>query len=511
MPNMFDAASREKMALSSIAFKSVKRFPNAVAHKQPSSAPVVVGACLSAVLVGFATAIVGGTVSALLMIFLVFVSAALSNFRIGVLAAVVLLPLSATRLMPHELLGIKGLNPLNGVLAVTVLAIVLLCTLFPKRVIVPRCPRMMWMYVATILVWGIFGSIHTELIPSQYRLIGVASFDSATGYIRDIVVRPLIILTVSYALGMAVANTKRPETCLVPLFATALVLPAVVVGFVASGRVTLNMLAASNSRGFLSFLGIHANELGLMFNLSFALALFSALSAKTRAVRLVLIGVAALLAIAVVLTFSRGAFLGLLAVCVYLLVRHRRFKIIAGAILVAPFLALLIPQAVIERATTGIATGDMAAISAGRVADIWMPLLPELVAHPLFGQGLSSIMWSDAARRGTILPVGHPHNAYLGMLLDFGIVGAIFILAFFVFLFRFFRRLAADTEGSIWEGYFLGASACVVLLAVQGLTDDRVTPTSAQVFLWLSVGVAIGVKARLDRQINVNKAIPDKK
>lgn len=494
-----------------IGGKSIAQPMTTVTNKHPSSLPLLIIACISAVFISLVTALAGGIASALIMVSLVFVVAALFNFRIGVLTAVAILPLSATRLLPRELFGIKGLNPLNGVVIMSALAIVLLCAFSPKRVVMPRFPKITWVYVGIIIAWGIFGATHAELIPFDLKLRGVAGFDSAGGYMRDVVLKPLVILVVSYMLGVAVANAERPERYLIPLFAGALVLPSVVAGFVASGHVTLTMLAGSHSRGFLSFLGIHANELGLMFNLGFALALFSALSAKTKVARLALIGAATFLAIAVLLTFSRGALLGLSAVCIYLLFKNRRFKIIACAVILAPLLALLLPQAVIERATTGVARGDMAAISAGRVGDIWIPLLPEVIHHPIFGQGLSSTLWSEAARRGAMLPVGHPHSAYLGMILDFGVVGSIFICAFFIFLWRYFRKLATATKGSVWEGYFLGASACVILLAVQGITDDRVTPTFSQIFLWLSFGIAIGMRARLDNKMNFDTTVIVKK
>ena len=35
-------------------------------------------------------------------------------------------------------------------------------------------------------------------------------------------------------------------------------------------------------------------------------------------------------------------------------------------------------------------------MSAGRIDDIWLPLLPELFKSPLWGNGLNSIMWSYA-------------------------------------------------------------------------------------------------------------------
>ena len=44
--------------------------------------------------------------------------------------------------------------------------------------------------------------------------------------------------------------------------------------------------------------------------------------------------------------------------------------------------------------------GGLNAITAGRVDGIWLPLLPEVLKHPIFGTGHSSILWSEAMRNG---------------------------------------------------------------------------------------------------------------
>lgn len=469
--------------------------PHTASRKEPRTA-VLLSACMSAVLVGLATVLVGGITTSLLAVFLAFTSATLFNYRVGVIAVIVLLPLSATRLIPREILGIKGLNPLNGVFAMTAIAVLLICAFFPRKVIVPKVGRLAWIYVGVLVAWAAYGALHVSRIPFAYEVSGLVSFAGPTGYLRDIMIKPLIILSCAYLLAIAVANARQPAGYLVPLFTSSIVLPFIVIGFIATGKVSLSMLASAGSRGFLSFLGIHANELGLMFNMGFALALFSAFAAEKRRVKMLLAAVSVCMACAVVLTFSRGAFVGVVVAMAFLLIKQRRFTVIVCALLVLPFVALLIPDAVVERATTGIGSRDLTAISAGRISGIWLPLLPEFFSSPIFGQGMSSVLWSDAARRGSMLPVGHPHSAYLGMLLDFGVVGSMAIASFFVYLWRYFTRVAKEYKGTIWAGFFQGACGCILILAAQGLTDDRVTPTLPQVYLWLAFGIAVGLNAR---------------
>jgi O-antigen ligase len=138
-------------------------------------------------------------------------------------------------------------------------------------------------------------------------------------------------------------------------------------------------------------------------------------------------------------------------------------------------------------------------ISAGRIEFIWLPLLPELPKSPIFGHGLGSILWSEPMRRGagvTILPVGHPHNAYLGALLDMGIAGLILLCAYFVHVWRSFRALSVDPALSpTLRGFYLGAAAGLASLLISYITDSSLRPGPEQAFLWLAIGMMYGQRA----------------
>ena len=140
-------------------------------------------------------------------------------------------------------------------------------------------------------------------------------------------------------------------------------------------------------------------------------------------------------------------------------------------------------------------------ISAGRIEHIWLPLLPEIQKSPIFGQGLSSILWSDPMRRGAgvlILAVGHPHNAYLGALLDMGIVGLLLLCAYFVHVWRSFRALSLDPAVSpTLRGFYAGAVAGLASLLISYITDSSLTPGPEQAFLWLAIGMMYGQRASM--------------
>ncbi|MGH8738590.1 MAG: O-antigen ligase family protein, partial [Burkholderiales bacterium] len=137
------------------------------------------------------------------------------------------------------------------------------------------------------------------------------------------------------------------------------------------------------------------------------------------------------------------------------------------------------------------------AMSSGRIDGLWLPLLPELWRHPVFGNGLESILWSEPMRQGagvTIIATTHPHNAYLEAMLDMGIVGLTLLGAYFAHVWRGFRALAKDISLSpTLRGFFLGAAAAMLALLTSYLTDSSLRPREAdQAYLWFAIGMMYG-------------------
>jgi len=253
--------------------------------------------------------------------------------------------------------------------------------------------------------------------------------------------------------------------------------------------------------------GMHPNELSLMFNCGLAWALFTA-RAESNLGRLFLWGVSLLMVVALLLTFSRGGFIGMMVVLIAYVVHLRRLNWMLVAAAALGIGALLLPQAVLERVMTGLTTGDLDAVSAGRATLIWPLLLPVIGDHWIFGGGIESILWSPPVRSGALF-VTQPHNAYLALLLDYGVVGGAMILSFYVWRWFDLRRLALSLEGganvaedALWAQFLRATSVMVLVLLAQAVTDNRLTPTASQTVLWLAFGLAFGLRARWrDREL----------
>jgi O-antigen ligase len=171
--------------------------------------------------------------------------------------------------------------------------------------------------------------------------------------------------------------------------------------------------------------------------------------------------------------------------------------ILSGLLL--PVAVVLLPGVVYDRVTTGFGSG-LDTISAGRIDEIWLPLLPDVLQSPIYGHGLGSTLWSEAMHKGagvTISAVGHPHNAYLQALLDMGIVGLVLVCAYFVHVWKGLRASSLDPALSPpMRGFYLGAAAALASLLVSYVTDSSLLPRPEQVFLWLAVGMMYGQRAK---------------
>jgi O-antigen ligase len=313
------------------------------------------------------------------------------------------------------------------------------------------------------------------------------------------VLKPMLLVVFALLVGAAVARSARPERFLLPTVASICITAVIVPVYVLKSGIGLRQLASSESREFLSALGLHANDLGRLYAVAYALLLFTWADARSRGLRLALLVALGLTTLALVLTFSRGAFVALAVVNGLFLLWRFSVKTLVAAALVAAAGLLFAPSAIYERLTAGHG-GGLDAISAGRVNGLWLPLLPEVVRHPLFGNGIGSMLWSDAMRSGAgqmVLVVTHPHNAYLQAALDMGIVGLVLLCAYFAHVWKGLRTLAKDPDmAPELRGFFQGAAVGLAGLLVANFTDSSLTPRPEQAFLWLAIGMMYGYRAR---------------
>ena len=466
-------------------------------HPRARAAAVLAGFTTLGLFWGAAVA-AGGMGAALLCISIVACICCVIDFRVGVMLLIVMMPISASVLFPHAMFGITGLNPLNLLLVAT-LGVFMMRAIgtggmkgfMPKPLLV--------LYIIPIAVGAFIGMWHVPEIPTLFLSSEMIFFNTPATYVRDMFAKPMAIVLYALLIAAAVARSKQPERFVTPMLLSVFVMAALAITFVATSGVSLSQLAGTYSRQFFSKLGLHANDLGRLYAVAYALLLFVWDRTDRMVLKSVLLVAMFMVGLALLFTFSRGAFFGFLVVNLIYLFSRRTMKTFLLAVILVPLGVILAPGAFWSRLQAGVGEG-LNEITAGRVDEIWLPLIPEVLASPPWGRGLGSIMWSDAMRYEQMAFVGHPHNAYLQAYMDMGIIGAAALVLFWIYAWVNFRRLAKDYRVSVeLQGFFEGAAAGVIAMLVTGIAGSNLRPVPEQGFLWLALGIMWGVQRHLRR------------
>jgi hypothetical protein len=442
-----------------------------------------------AIALGFAVAV--GEVAAFYVALAVVAGiAVLFDYRIGAVLLIVLLPMGATNFMPHSVFNIPSLNPFNILLIATLFSFILherMASIAPKQLV--------WLYIAPILIAGVIGMQHAHKIPIV--LADTLIFSDAFGYFREMAVRPLLMVLAVLLVGAAAARSQKPERFLIPLMFTVWLLALLQIGFILASGVRIGFLATSASRAFYSDMGLHANDLGRIFAVAYGLMLFVWWETKQPQLKTALFLTLGIASLAMVLSFSRGAFLGFFAINALFLLWKFNARTMGLALLAAAFVTLAAPEYLWDRITMGFETGDPNRVSADRIDGIWLPLLPELWKTPLWGNGLGSTMFSLPMLTGGMLVVAHPHSAYLEVLLDMGVIGLCLMLAYFWHVWRGFRALGSNAYLTPeMRAFFQGATAALVCFFISGWFGSSFRPLPEFGFLWLAIGMMYGMQRR---------------
>ncbi|WP_088284870.1 O-antigen ligase [Ideonella sp. A 288] len=449
---------------------------------------LLLGLAFVGVLTGVAAALFGGPTALVLfapvlpMLFIV------RDYRVGVACLIVLLPWSASPLLPQT----SGFNVNNYLIAATLVAFVFQTMMRRRELVKPPT-----YFVALYLVPITFGIlIAWPYLAQGARNVGLvdAPFYEPFSFLKSRYLKPLGFVIFAWLLANAVKTSKKPERWLALMVAGA-VLPSIAV-FVLIGVYGLTLSNLQAQRSFMGPLGYHANEMGLMLMSAAGPMLFIVGGIRNVLVRALCAVSLAVVATAVVLSFSRGAFLALLVVVLLYLLRTRRVAVMLVAVVLAVIGLIVAPEAVRERVTTGMQSGAVAQaaerlddpLTAGRVA-VWQLLLPEVAKSPLWGRGLGSTSWSDAVGSG-IYVANHPHNLYLEILLDLGLLGLMAILYVYYRHLRGFWQLSHHAEVSpLMQRFFAGAGASFAGVLVMGMTNGHFMPFPEQTFVWFSLGL----------------------
>lgn len=453
---------------------------------------------------GLIAAFLGGESALILTIVIgIFVGLCIDP-RVGVVAMVLLAPLTSIQIIFKLFIIVAAMTG----------TIMFGKTLFSKSATFIFPPKYFIIgYVGLIVAGTAMGLPH---INSAYRILteveGAANF-TTYGYFRLIYIFKFALVVYAVLLANALRQSKVPSRFLLVYSISVLLPVAAILMVIAIWKIPLASL--QSSRGFLAILGGHANEFGMLLATASGPLLFLASDMKGRSIRWVAAGALFVAVVGLMLTFSRGAYVAFAAIVVFFLVSKRRFRalLIVGAMGV--LLTAFAPSAVHDRIMTGMSFGSnqhtasgqqLDSLTAGRIGGYEM-LLPEVQRSPLFGRGIGSTVWTEPYQRGQY-KAQHPHNVYIEILLDIGVIG-LFVMGYLYF--RYWRGLtfisdSSDVDPQI-KCFAAGAKASVFGMLIMGLSNGHWLPHFEQVYVWFFIALIFAFSEPDPRQLDAPKIV----
>lgn len=448
---------------------------------------IVLGIAFLGIVLGMLAALIGGVPTLVLFAMVAPLLLLLKDYRVGVVALTLLLPWSGSPLLPQA----QGLNVINYLVLLSTILLVV-PRLFRRTPLVPLPQPLVWLYLLPSCMGLVVAWPHIPEGAINFAGTATAASFNPMEFLKVRFLKPLGWVVYAFLLANAVRDSKKPERWIAVLAVSALMPTAVVFGGVLMFGGDLTEL--QSRRGFLSGFGLHANDFGLLLMTACIPMMF--MMAAARGARRVAWALVFLLCLGgLVLTFSRGAWLGTFVAAVMFLVRLRKLRVFLIAL---PLLALVLaiaPRGVIDRLATGIGEdrdtlvySQSDELTAGRVAS-WRLLAPEIERSPIMGRGIGSTAWSTAVRDHLYRP-NHPHNLYLSVAMDLGLVGLVALGWLWFRYLRAARYLAQDEATSpTIQAVFAGVRATLVAFLVMGFTNCEFMPSPQQTYLWFSLGL----------------------
>ncbi len=133
----------------------------------------------------------------------------------------------------------------------------------------------------------------------------------------------------------------------------------------------------------------------------------------------------------------------------------------------------------------------------------WPYVIAKINENPVFGFGREAMSRTGTTQRiadefpGESFP--HPHNAYLELLLDSGVVGFVPVISFFLLMVAKSVRLLVDRSDSLFTA--TGGAACALMLAllVASAGGQTFYAREGALGMWAAIGIMLRVSVERQR------------
>lgn len=206
---------------------------------------------------------------------------------------------------------------------------------------------------------------------------------------------------------------------------------------------------------------------------------------KRKKLKLLCYGLVAATIFAILYTFSRGAYLAVLATVFILgLLKDRKLLLVGVAFLFT--WQIIVPTAVRERITmTQTASGQLEA-SANERVKLWEAAEDSILSDPILGTGFATYQYTIHVDN-----LRDTHNWYVKIMVETGIIGMIIVLFMLQQMLAVAYRLFKRAEDPLYRGLGLGLFLAIWACIIANCFGDRWTYLEITGPLWVLVGTAI--------------------
>ncbi len=231
------------------------------------------------------------------------------------------------------------------------------------------------------------------------------------------------------------------------------------------------------------------NVLGEYFLLIIPFAVAGFFVSKQLILRFYYLGCGAVMMLCLILTYSRGCYIGILvAAAVFLVLLDRRFIILGVfALLALPF---VLPETIIHRF---MSIGNMSDSSTSYRVYIWMGTINMLKDYWLCGIGPGQSAYNKVYPfyGYNEISAPHSHNTFLQIMCDTGIVG---IAVFLVTIYQYFKSLFTSylkEESFEAKVFMISSMSAVSAFLVQSLFDYTFYNYRVMLLFWIFIGMGL--------------------
>jgi len=448
----------------------------------------------------------------LLTFFVAFLSAyAFKDWYKSLCGLIMLMAIFERSDMPRQMLGVTGLNPWN------VLMLFILIGWFISR----KREQLKWdmpgevtvlllAYVAVVLIGFVRMTDNIDAIHLFFINSGSEELPTLRSFFNDYIINSLKYVLPGILLFYGCNSEDRVRLGILAIFVTLFVLGLQIIRMMPISEIADGEALSRRALRVLDRdIGYHRVDLAaLMAGGSWALFISRQVFKSVWQSRLTL-GLGFILILALALTGGRAGYATWVILGV--VVASLKYRRLLFFIPIAVFLVVTLVPAVRERMMEGFGgaagtevvgeqAADLGSITSGRVT-VWQIVIDRIKDRPMTGWGRRGFHASGASDElfETAGPAAstfyHPHNAYLQLVLDNGLIGAIPILLFFGLIMKRSATLFRDKAPIICAA----GGTCLLLTGAQlvaSVGSQSFYPRAGVVLMWCSIGLMYAVYVR---------------